>query len=30
MILLANYQDSSWKKTMTLRPFEAVVVKKDA
>ena len=30
MILLANYQYSSWKKTMTLRPFEAVVVKKDA
>ncbi|MGL9746454.1 glycoside hydrolase family 13 protein [Enterococcus sp. DIV0170] len=29
-ILLANYPDPSWKKTMTLRPFEAIVVKKDA
>ena len=29
-ILLANYQDPSWGKTMTLRPFEAMIVKKDA
>lgn len=28
--LLANYPDPSWKKTVTLRPFEAIVVKKDA
>lgn len=27
-ILLANYQEPSWGKTMILRPFEAVVVKK--
>lgn len=28
-LLLANYTDSSWKKTMTLRPFEAIVMQKD-
>lgn len=28
--LLANYPDPSWKKTVTLRPFEAIAVKKDA
>lgn len=29
-VLLANYQDPQWGKTITLHSFEAIVVKKDA